>query len=199
MTTIKIAIVGPESTGKSSLALALSRHFNTPFVREVARAYLEKHGPDYRYEDLKKIAKLQCEEEDLLLAADPPLLICDTTLMVIKIWSEFKYQSCDDWIITEEKSRSYDLFLLTDIDLPWEQDPLREHPDKRKELFTVYYRYLIRSNRPFHIVFGSDQERTNRAILLVTTFLKQRHYTVNSGKRNSENTDGNGNWVNLNF
>jgi nicotinamide riboside kinase len=199
MTTIKIAIVGPESTGKSSLALDLSRHFNSPFVPEVARAYLKKHGPDYGYNDLKKIATLQCEAEDLFLTSDPPLLFCDTTLMVIKIWSEFKYQRCDDWIIAEEKSRPYDLFLLTDIDLPWEQDPLREHPDKRKELFTEYYRYLIRLNRPFHIVFGSDQERTNRAIQLTTTFLNQRHYSINSGKRNSENSDGNGNWVNFNF
>ncbi|MBK9400812.1 MAG: ATP-binding protein [Bacteroidetes bacterium] len=171
MITIKIAIVGPESTGKSSLALALSRHFNSPYVPEVARGYLENYGPNYRYEDLKKIARLQCQAEDQLLVNHPPLLFCDTTLMVIKIWSEYKYQRCDDWIIAEEKSRPYDLFLLTDIDLPWEQDPLREHPDKRKELFTEYYRYLIHSNRPFHIVFGSDQERTNRAIQVTKTYL----------------------------
>jgi len=174
MKTIKIAIVGPESTGKSSLALALSRHFNCQFVPEVARDYLEKHGPDYTYEDLLKIAKLQCKTEDLQLAKNPPILICDTTLMVIKIWSEFTFQRCDDEILSEERSRRYDLFLLTDIDLPWVPDPLREHPDKRKELFTIYYRYLIRSSRLFQIIFGSDEERTNRAIQLITAYLNRQ-------------------------
>jgi nicotinamide riboside kinase len=57
---------------------------------------------------------------------------------VIKIWSEFKYGFCDPEILTLMKEQKYDLHLLADVDLPWEDDPLREHPDKRQELFDLY-------------------------------------------------------------
>lgn len=174
MTTIKIGITGPESTGKSSLAKVLSQHYHSTYVPEMARSYLEQLGRRYDYSDLKKIAEWQCEAEDKAIANNPEFLVCDTTLLVIKIWSEFNFHQCDEWILAEEKRRPYDLFLLTDIDLPWEKDPLREHPEHRKELFSLYYRTLIQCNRPFRIVFGTGEERTNRAIGIISSFLDQR-------------------------
>ncbi len=171
MKSIKIAIVGPESTGKTNLSLELGRYFDAAVVPEVARNYLTVNGSNYTESDLREIAKLQCEAEDAALKQHPPLLICDTTLLVLKIWSEFVYGRCDSWIVEEEQERSYDLFLLTDIDLPWEQDPLREHPDQREALFSLYLRSLIRKGVRFRTIFGTGTERSQRAISIVENFL----------------------------
>ncbi len=172
MKTLKIAIVGPESTGKTVLSQELAAYFNCPLVPEVSRDYLMHLERDYTFEDLKKIALRQVEAEDMALYQNPGMLICDTTLLVIKIWSEYKYHRCDEWIVTEEKSRPYDLFLLTDIDLAWKEDPLREHPHARKELFSLYYRHLVNTHLHFRLIFGNGPERTERAIRIILAFLK---------------------------
>lgn len=173
MPTHKIAIVGPESTGKSWLTEQLRRHYNSLSVPEMAREYLNNLQRDYRESDLKKIAALQCKTEDDQLKKHPEYLICDTTLLVIKIWSTFKYNSCDTWIVEEEKKRQYDFYLLTDIDLAWEDDPLREHPDKRRELFSIFYRSLIRKGVAFAVIFGSGEERQKRAIRAVEAAIRK--------------------------
>jgi len=172
MNPIKIAIVGPESTGKSALTEELSAHYKTAYVPEIAREYLEHLHRPYEEKDLLEIAIQQCKREDWEASSAKGLLICDTNLLVIKIWSEFKYRKCDPWIVSEENKRSYDLILLMDIDLPWESDPLREHPDQRKELFSIYYRSLIQKNTPFKIVFGMGDERLKRAIKYVDALLR---------------------------
>jgi nicotinamide riboside kinase len=159
-----IGIVGPESTGKSTLTQALSNHYQVNFVKEMAREYLNQLGRPYQEEDLKKIAEIQLEEELKYRNSKQHLVICDTTLLVIKVWSEYKYHRCDDWIVNAEKKNTYDLLLLTDIDLPWVDDPLREHPTERTELFSIYYRSLIQKKEPFKLIFGDENERFNKAI-----------------------------------
>ncbi|MBK9638189.1 MAG: ATP-binding protein [Bacteroidetes bacterium] len=161
---IVIGIVGPESTGKSTLAQALSKHFQLHYVPEMAREYLNQLGRPYQEEDLKKIAKTQQEEELKYRNSNQYLVICDTTLLVIKVWSEYKYHRCDEWILKAESECSYDLLLLTDIDLPWVDDPMREHPMERKELFSIYYRALIQKKEPFKLIFGNEKERFDKAI-----------------------------------
>ncbi|MFN0187370.1 MAG: AAA family ATPase [Bacteroidia bacterium] len=159
-----IGIVGPESTGKSTLAQALSNHYQVNFVKEMAREYLYQLVRPYQEEDLKRIAEIQLEEELKYRNSEQDIVLCDTTLLVIKVWSEYKYHRCDDWILKAEMENSYDLLLLTDIDVPWVDDPQREHPTERKELFSIYYRALIQKKEPFKLIFGSEHERFTKAI-----------------------------------
>ena len=166
MRQYKIGIVGPESTGKSALALALAQHYKTEFVPEMARVYLENLGRDYDYPDLKKIAQLQMQKE-LELGNANELLICDTSLLVLKIWSEFKYNKVDAYIDQEESSNRYDLYLLTNIDLPWENDPLREHPNDRAFLFDLYHNALIEKKCTYEIVTGNGPTRLWNACKLI--------------------------------
>ena len=164
-----IGIVGPESTGKSSLAQVLSKHYQENFVHEMAREYLNHLGRPYQEEDLKKIAEIQMQEELKYRNSNQHIVICDTTLLVIKVWSEYKYHRCDEWILKAESETSYDLLLLTDIDLPWVNDPMREHPTERKELFSIYYRTLIQKKEPFKLIFGNKNERFTKAVLAIET------------------------------
>lgn len=166
----KIGIVGPESTGKSTLAGALSEHFNAPLVPEAARKYIQEKKGTYVEDDLLEIAQLQLAADPQSSGSAPSIIVYDTTLLVIKIWSEYKFGSCHPWILAQEQHERYDALLLTDIDLPWEPDPLREHPNQRKELFSVYYRHLLRGTTPFRIISGWGQVRAQKAI----TWLEQQ-------------------------
>jgi nicotinamide riboside kinase len=187
ISTIKrIAIVGPESTGKSELSEALALHYKTVWVKEYAREYLNSLTRDYIYDDLLEIAKGQMLIEDEAVQklqinvtlteveeVKPQTIFCDTNLTVIKVWSEFKYGKCDKWILKEIKSRKYFLHLLTDIDLPWEPDLLREHPHERKELFDIYLNELKNQHMDFEIVSGLGEERLKNAIDIVEKWLKR--------------------------
>jgi len=163
----KIAITGPESTGKSLLAEQLSRHYNTVWVPEYAREYLENLNRQYRETDIVKIAKGQINNEQSKLKLAKGFLFCDTELIVTKIWSEVKYNRCNQWIIRTIEEHKYDLFLLCDIDLPWVDDPLREHPDKRKFLFDLYQLELINRKLPFYIITGEGNTRLSNAIFFI--------------------------------
>jgi nicotinamide riboside kinase len=102
------------------------------------------------------------------------LLFCDTTLLVIKVWSEFKFGYCDPAIIAELENNTYDLHLLTYIDIPWQDDPLREHPDRREELFQIYRNELERMKVPFTEIRGQREERQSRAIGAVNRLKLER-------------------------
>lgn len=168
----KIAIVGPESTGKSSLAEGLANHYNTVWVPEYARGFLDTLGRPYEQSDLVKIAHGQLQLEDEWMNDANGLLICDTNLVVIKIWSVFKFGNCDQEIAGLMLDRKYDLHLLTDIDLPWQPDPQREHPDKRQELFDLYEQELKNQGVPYAIIRGGNHERIQSAIQEMDTLLK---------------------------
>jgi len=99
------------------------------------------------------------------------VMICDTNLLTIKIWSEFKYGHCDPEIITRMNSRTYDLYLLCNIDLPWQNDPQREHPDKREQLWTIYKNEIIKTGIPFVEISGERATRTAKAIEAVNRLL----------------------------
>jgi NadR type nicotinamide-nucleotide adenylyltransferase len=167
----KIAIVGPESTGKSTLAEALAQHYQTVWVPEYARGYLSKLGREYDQSDLIKIAHGQLRLEDEWINDANRFLFCDTNLVVIKIWSEFKYGTCAPEILQRMQERKYDLHLLTNIDLPWEADPQREHPDKRMELFNLYETELKNQKLPFIVIHGQQHERLQHAINGIDSFI----------------------------
>ena len=135
---VKIAIVGPECTGKSELAETLALHYNTAWVPEYARHYIDNLVRPYNESDLVVIAHGQMRLEDEYARDSNRILFCDTTLLVIRIWSEFKFGDCDPSILDELGKRKYDLHLLTYVDIPWQDDPQREHPDKRDQLYQIY-------------------------------------------------------------
>src|SRR5262245_33143576 len=124
----KIAIVGPESTGKTTLAEKLSEHYHTAFVPEYAREYIGKLKRKYTLQDIEIISRKQLELEDEKAKGTGKVLFCDTNLIVSKIWAENSFGECPQWISEEIKNRHYDFYLLMDIDLPWVADEQREHP-----------------------------------------------------------------------
>jgi len=166
----KIAITGPESTGKSSLAESLSLRFAAAWVSEYARVYLKKLDGAYTFDDITLIAKGQAASEDLLSSGHSPFLFCDSDMLVCKVWQEYKYGFCDPWVEKAFQERHYDLFLLCNTDLPWVYDPLREHPARRGELFSLYLQALESYNKPFIIISGQGTERLNMAIDKILNF-----------------------------
>lgn len=166
----KIAVIGPESTGKSQLAEDLAAYYNTIFVPEFARDYLSGLGRSYNQNDLLQIAKKQQESILYYQEKAKDFLFIDTELIVIKIWSEFKYKTVHPWIYGEVKKQAYDLYLLTNTDLPWEEDPLREHPNKRDRLLKLYVKELERRNFPYQLVSGQNKQRTLNAISIIDQF-----------------------------
>jgi NadR type nicotinamide-nucleotide adenylyltransferase len=166
----KIAITGPESTGKSILAEQLALHYQTAWVPEFAREYLELLGKPYQEKDILHIAQGQLSSEESKISMASGYLFCDTELLVTKIWSEVKYHRCDPWILDAMRSHRYDLYLLCDIDLPWQFDPLREHPDQRQYLYDLYFNELKTRNYPFALVHGTGADRLANAVEIIENF-----------------------------
>lgn len=179
----KIVIIGPESTGKSTLCENLATYYNTIWCREYAREYLLKHGNQYSFEDLDTIARGQLSLESKAAAevlnapsAGPhPLLFIDTDMYVMKVWCEFVFEKCHQWILDEIVSRRYDLYLLCNTDLPWVKDELREYPDleSRQKLYHIYRDIMINQATPWINITGTDQERFGKAKQAVDQLLRQ--------------------------
>jgi NadR type nicotinamide-nucleotide adenylyltransferase len=169
----KIVIIGPESTGKSTLTAALASHFGEPWVPEFAREYLEKLDRPYEYDDLLDIAKGQISLEEKKLGDAKKFLFCDTDLHVLKVWSESKYKRVHPWILDQIKVRKYDFYLLTDIDIPWEADPQREHPEPemREYFYNLYKSLLERNGTPFQVVWGDQETRFSQALKYIRQHL----------------------------
>ncbi len=162
----KIVLVGPESTGKTTLVIQLASHFETVCTTEMARPFLEFQKGNYDYEDLEKIATLQVEEETNKLKEAKKILICDTNLLVIKVWSEYKYQRCASFILNHLATENNEFYLLCYPDFAWQHDDLREHPDEKEriKLFKLYEAELIALNKKFIVLKGEKEKRFKEAI-----------------------------------
>jgi NadR type nicotinamide-nucleotide adenylyltransferase len=181
----KIVVLGPESTGKSTLCAALAAHYQTLWTPEYARQYLSEYGTNYTYDDLLMIAKGQIKNEENSIelmgqknannntSAKTPKLILDTDMYVMKVWCEYVFNNCHHYILEQINQRTYDAYLLCDIDLPWAADEMREYPDEgpRIELFTIYKELLMNQKTPWGIVSGCGEQRTANAIQLIEQFL----------------------------
>ena len=154
----KIIVIGPESSGKTTICKGLSDYYNIPFSEEYSRIYLNPLQGNYTQEDLLEIAKGQ-------LKSNQENQICDTDLITIKIWSEYKYGSCENWIVEQiEKQKTEKRFyLLCKPDIPWEADPLRESPANRVELFKIYKGELEKLHHNYFIVEGEERIKNSIA------------------------------------
>jgi NadR type nicotinamide-nucleotide adenylyltransferase len=162
----RILILGPESTGKSTLAEKLAEHYAEPWVPEVAREYLEQLDRPYGYDDLLQIGRQQMQLEDEMAAGAKNHLFCDTDLRVIQVWSQHRFGKVDPWVLEEITRRTYDVILLCAPDLPWQEDPLREHPEleMRQQFFDVYQQLAQASGFPWALISGDTAERLSTAI-----------------------------------
>jgi nicotinamide riboside kinase len=152
----------------------LALHYNTSWVPEYAREHLLKHGTGYSYDDLLAIARRQLALEDEITASTKRgVIFIDTDMYVMKIWCEFVFGRCHQWILDRIAERKYSLYLLCNIDLPWVEDKLREYPDiqPRQQLFNIYKDNLINQHVPWKIVSGSYEERFKTAVDAVNRLL----------------------------
>jgi NadR type nicotinamide-nucleotide adenylyltransferase len=160
---IKIAVVGPESTGKSNLCKALAKLYQTKFVPEFAREYLTQKNAPYTLHDIIYIHQQQILSETILEKEANTILFCDTTSLVNKIWLAEKFNIKNEVIESDFNDHSYDLYLLCAPDMPWEYDPLRENENDRERLFDIYKKSLTTCNKPFEIITGLDNVRLHNA------------------------------------
>lgn len=170
---IKIAVVGPESTGKSTMSAYLANHFGTVWVPEFARGYCENLNGDYTWQDEVNMFYGQIElEKEMLPKAKNGLIICDTTFITIKIWSDQLFGKSPQEVLDKLPKHPYDLYLLLDIDLPWEDDPLRDFPDMREHFMQVWHNELQALDANYTVISGTGDERYSNAVAAVNQFLK---------------------------
>jgi len=163
----RIVVIGPESTGKSTLCRQLATHYNTVWCREYAREYLLEKGMNYSYDDLAKIAQGQIKlEEGCAADAKNNLYFIDTDMYVMKVWYEVAFNNCPTWILKRLARTHCDLYLLCDVDLPWVKDELREYPDlgMRQRLFKMYKDVMINSGVRWVQISGADEQRLQVAV-----------------------------------
>jgi len=166
----KVVIIGPESTGKSTLCSQLAAHYQTEWCPEFARNYLLENGINYSFSSLLEIAKGQLDLEDQytqkVKEQQSPMLFVDTDMYVMKVWCEYVFNQCHTFILDAITKRSYDLYLLCNIDLPWVKDELREYPNEqpRRELYNIYKDILINQSTPWVSISGNYEQRLQTAI-----------------------------------
>ena len=173
---IKIVLFGPESTGKTTLSKQLARHYNTVWAPEYAREYLQNKWNNERKtcenNDLIPIAKGQMKLENELAKKADKVLICDTDLLETKVYSEEYYGGfVDPKLDKAARQNKYDLYLLTYIDTPWEEDDLRDRPEQRLEMFNAFEKALKKYDRPYILLKGNRETRLETATKAIDKLL----------------------------
>ncbi|MCF8460220.1 MAG: ATP-binding protein [Flavobacteriales bacterium] len=167
------ACVGPESTGKTMLCEELASHFNGVVVPEFSREYLTEKDGHYEECDLLIIAQKQLELENRIIAKANGSIFCDTDILVILIWHQFKYGKRNkeiEKLFDKQQPRNY---LITYPDLEWIADPLRENPNDLLQLFKLYEMSLKTIGADYRIIKGQDEQRLTNAIEAVSSFTQR--------------------------
>lgn len=168
----KIAIVGPESTGKSTISPKLAAYYQTIWVPEYARTYCEKLTSPCTWEDEINMFKGQLAlEQSLISEAKNNIIFCDTTFITIKIWSDKMFGKCPPEVIEALPKHHYDFYLLMNIDLPWEDDPLRDFPNEREYFMNVWHQELQSLNANYVVISGSHEDRFKSSVAAIDQFL----------------------------
>ncbi|GAB5398721.1 MAG: hypothetical protein Aureis2KO_03060 [Aureisphaera sp.] len=165
---LKIVLFGPESSGKTTLAKALAQIYQTEWVPEYMREYLQEKWDVHRElitkEDLIPIAQGQIERENENASRANSYLFCDTNLRELKVYCEYYYKGfCPEPILEACRNENYDHYFLTQIDVPWEKDDLRDRPDDRSTLFRTFESELITNHLPYTLLEGTLEERIHTA------------------------------------
>ena len=176
---IKIVLFGPESTGKTTLAKQLAAHFNTLWVPEYMREYLQQKWDNKKQKctrnDLIPIAEGQMKAENKASLRASNLLFCDTNLLEIKVYSEYYYNGfCPVEIEKYALDNVYDFYFLTNIDVKWQFDDLRDRPAEREKMFRIFESQLINQNLQFEILQGNQDERLSIAVKTIENLLKNK-------------------------
>ena len=166
----RIVILGPESTGKTTLCKELALHYNAVWMPEYAREYVEKLKRPYTKEDVLHIARKQIEKEEEY-SKKSSLLFLDTDLIITKVWLLHVYKTCPNWIDESLKIAHRTHYLVCKPDLPWEFDPVRENPELRDFLMEWYCREIENYGYTFSFVSGTGKNRTNNAIQILKGIL----------------------------
>ncbi|HAS36663.1 MAG TPA: hypothetical protein DCS15_09260 [Flavobacteriales bacterium] len=166
---IRIAVIGPESTGKSTLAKKLADHFGALYIPEFARTYLEENGATYELQDLDKIILGQ---EEAMKTTVESHIVFDTDLLSLYLWKKEKYALNDLSLLNHWSEMKIDVFLLCNTDVPWVFDPLRESEGKRNELFDAHMLYLNVFKKNFNLIEGTGEARTQNAIQFLREFIQ---------------------------
>ncbi|MBD2722924.1 aldose epimerase family protein [Hymenobacter armeniacus] len=177
---LRISLTGPESTGKSTLAAQLAAHYGTSFAPEYAREYLAETGPHYTLADLEEMARGQLQAEADALRTAHRVVFFDSDLLVIKIWAEHAFGTCPEWILRQIDEQQYDLVLLMGVDMPWQPDPLREHPHLRQQFYDLYQRELRDRMSNFAEISGPPARRFAQARFLVDELLHAAERRISS-------------------
>nr|WP_321232524.1 ATP-binding protein [uncultured Psychroserpens sp.] len=176
---IKIVLYGPESTGKSSLAKALAKYYDTVYVDEFSRGYAEAKAEEnlkLTKADVLPIAIGQMYSENEQLKSANRLLICDTDLLETQVYSQFYYNGfCPEIVKKYAQENTYDLYFLTYIDLVWEADGIRDQPNNRFHLFNRFEQALNDAKKPYVIVKGSFEQRLTICKTQIEKLLKKTH------------------------
>ncbi len=168
---IRVALIGPESTSKSTLSELLAKHYKTVWVKEYAREYLSNIKRKYTIDDVVEIAKEQLEQELQLIKTANRIIFVDTELIISKVWCLDVFKECPDWISENLIRNKYDFYLLTSPDLPWKEDALRENPHRRELLFDWYEKELKVANANYAVVKGVGDSRLKNSISLIEKYI----------------------------
>ncbi|TYQ00324.1 NadR type nicotinamide-nucleotide adenylyltransferase [Tenacibaculum adriaticum] len=176
---IKVVLFGPESTGKTTLSGQLARHYNTVWAPEYAREFLQDKWNNERktceQKDLIPIAEGQIQLENELARKADKILICDTDLLETKVYSEEYYGGFVDPKLDKAAiENTYDVYFLTYIDTPWEEDDLRDRPEQRLEMFKAFENTLIKYNRPYVLLKGDKETRLKEATEVIDKLLAKK-------------------------
>ena len=167
----KVVITGPESTGKTTLAQQLAHHFNTIWIPEYAREYVENLGNPYVYEDLIKITNIQINKLREVTEKPNQFIFLDTDLIIMKVWFQEAFQNYPEWLHDSIKQRNIDLYLLCATDISWMYDPVRENKgDYRERLFKIYKQELETYGFSYRIITGKNTNRLQNAIKIMDVF-----------------------------
>lgn len=169
---LRVVVTGSECSGKTTLAKALADHYQTVFVPEYVRQWVDENGAAPEYRDVDAIARGQIELENRLAAEATDLLIQDTDLLSTVVYSRHYYGKCPRWIEYVQRERAAQLYLLAGIDVPWVADGnKRDRGDRREEMQQLFHQALKDNRFRFNEIEGPIERRLENAVSAIDELL----------------------------